>query len=618
MPVLLKENGIDENHYTELQETEKGDAFFERVWEELPSWIDCFFRTCQKPVFSIHPQQGYSIALLALICGVIDNKNDFLTGNVLHIHISQRSNVLSEEQGNNKSKYHEEFKKKIRERVDSFCSDRKIGIEVSVGSAFRKVDLMLADFLIGFSRKSYARLNEAVVLQDIEIQKYFTVMLGNNPGKLLIAAEAKGLWPEAFSLLLDVAAELPSAKVKEHLSRIIPKLYSSGQWKMVLRGLNLFGDALLENRGSGGQLMDHLYKISREIYLQSGDNPYLQEKTLFYMIHAATHQGKVPEGRDAVDKYRKFIKISGELVFPAILDRFSSEVEIELIGVQNLYFNNLDFFSLESVLKKNLDMVSKLRKVFSESGYSVRDDLYARLLGTIGQAAAFTGAMEEDSDKLQEAALYLEEDIALLTPDSRYYCQGLSFLHTLFWWRKDIEKCRQLIAQIFNCAPESSAINNTVEKKADEPGSGFILLDWLRYASLDFNQNGNKPDLNILNKIADNKSISAGYPWDLIRKWLAYLFSSYNDSRRISGLKKHINSTCNSAIPLDSLLLFAISAVFNVVQGRDILNNEAEKMLVKAGENSECIASFIKARKGDWAGITDGFEAARILPYYFS
>ena len=465
----------------------------------------------------------------------------------------------------------------------------------------------------------YTRLSQVVPVADINVQAYFSIVFGQGPVDILSLAVSQKKWLESFAILVDTCHQMDIQEWTGLAQTIIPKVHSQDDTGLLGDGLDRIGETLLAARGSGMRAMESLFVICRTILACSPLAPATRERAFFYAVHAAAHSGRIGEGKKYVQAYLDWLRTHAPAVFPDQFERFRRQVDMRLVAVQALWFNQLDFAAVEPDLKHDLAIFRSLREILTASGLGASDDLYARLLGTVGQAQAFLGATSGDDDMLACAQLDLEEDLALLPPGNPFIPQGLSYVHSLFWWRKDLEGARPVLARILGVTDGlDSLLDEAVRSQVGGAHNGFVLLDWLRFAALRQTLHGVRPAGGILETLASNPAMTSGYPWNLVAKWTAWLFHAAGQHRPGHELMTRVLASNKDSTPLGELFQTALAGWDALTRGKNPLDGTFLANLDRCATFGPSFAVCIQARKRVWQAPVDPFEAARFLPYYFS
>jgi len=616
---VLDRHGIDHNHFCEIRDGQRRERLVDELLTCLPGWTRAVVRTTGAKFFSIHPQQAYSVCLVALILGTIEHNGDLLRGHELRVSIAQRSGVITETQESSRKEFNSAFAEAVRSQVERIAARSSITVTVTVGSAFRDPELILADMVTGLTNSAHARLSETVPLQDINVHAYFSVVFGQEAGDLLTLAIEGKKWVEAFALLVDTCQQMDIARWTGLAQTIIPKVVAGDAGDIVSDGLDRIGTVLLDLRGAGMQAMESLFTLCRTVLACAGIHPRTRERALYYAVHAAAHSGRIEEGKTYVARYMELLRTHGPALFPDQFERFRRLIDIRLVAVQALWFNQLDFSAVEPALANDLALFRSLRAPLLEAGLGATDDLYARLLGTVGQSHAFAAAMTDDPDMLDLAQLEIEEDLSLLPPGDPFIAQGLSFLHSLLWWRRDLEGARRVLARILDVTEGLDAmLDEAIRPLAGSSDKGFVLLDWLRFAALRQALTGVRPSDGILEILASNPAMTTGYPWNLVAKWTAWLFHATGQLRPAHALMTSVLATNADTTPLGIMLQTVLEGWDALNRGKNPLEGTYLTNLEHCAGFGPAFAACIQLRKRVWVAPVDPFEAARFLPYYFS
>lgn len=580
------------------------------------------------PLLNLHPQQAYSHALLAVICQAVDLLAESGEKTELEVWYALRGGgLLTEIEDEYFDSYQAGVRSMIQKMASQYAEKSAVNVKVKFGMASSKSknappdkQLVLADLVVGTMRfnPEFVQKQKLRVL-TVEVKK-----------RIELQIKGKEALPEAVDeadpvtlLLIELERYTASNGEKKNGDRIKRLVRKDQTGSVVPVFISVLKQLYLEWRDLDGDLPALAVAAQLAVDCFAGqearpDLLQLKEQGLYYLLHAAAHSGQGGADSFAWRNYRSFMEQYGEAVYPELLLRITTFLEALLIGVQEQYFNVLNWDWLEAELS---GYAAAYRSIHQAGGVLLgsMDSLGARLNGTEGQALAFIGCRDEDRDSLELAEEYLLEDVRMLDDDNPFHVQGLSFLHSLYWWRQDIEKCNSILSQILRCPPDKRSMTAAATGLAAGRRGLFQLLDWLRYTAL---RGAADDDFSAETALIKEKvipwidALEPCYPVNLAAKWCAVVVAQSG-----AAVPDQLWQLMGAGVTADPLAtLFAVNGrmVRRAVNGKTALSSEDEKRLTASGKEYPGVQRLLESRLDLFRGKCDPFTAARFLPYYYS
>lgn len=615
-------NGL---HFREL--TDKKELL-----QGLCSWWSGFdltlIQSSGMPLLNLHPQQAYSHALLAVIFEAVDFLVRSSEDVDLQVWYALRGGELltTIEQANFKV-YQETVRSMIQTMACHYSGKTNVTVSVNYGwasvsgpSGRPDLQLVLADLVVGEIRSDKKHLLEkGIPLLRANVQQRISLQI--RPGTVLPETADQEQPVAALLTALELFCGTDPQKADgDRIKRIVRQDPTGTVAEVFLTALKQF---YLEWRDLNSDLSILERAAQLAAVCLDGQQPrrdllQLKEQGLYYLLHVAAHRGQGGVQKSAWDAYKNYMQQYGEAVYPGLPERISATIEALLIGVQELYFNVLDFDPLEAELQQ----YSGFYRNFRDAGtaqFGKLDSLGARINGTEGQALAFTGCRDDDADRLELAEEYLEEDLKMLAVDDPFYLQGLSFLHSLHWWKMDTAKCQRYLSRILGTDCDDDSIAGAAGNMAEKRSDLFKLVDWLRYTALRGEQGAAlAAEVELLqSKIMPwIEALPPVYPLNLAAKWICVICTMAK-----APVPEKLWESAAAEILAEPLgTLFSVSGrmLRRSCNGKVPLSKEDEKRLRSAAENFPGVKRLLSSRLEQFRQKCSPFEAARFLPYYYS
>jgi hypothetical protein len=348
------------------------------------------------------------------------------------------------------------------------------------------------------------------------------------------------------------------------------------------------------------------------------------------------------EAAEVLARYREFTgRHAGEL-FDSLFEGVEARIEDDLYLAQIEHFNRLDFAGLRAFLEPDrvtYEGVIAAIKNHDLEDLQTKDTLFAKLLGTIGQASAFLACLEGDPAKaaalFEEAASFLRRDLQSLPRGTEAWVHGANLLCTLEWRRDRVPEATRWLAESLlldgPIAAERVAAIGGAESlvSPSNPQREWILLNQLRLLARCIEKGALGPQAHAIEAALDAALAlpEARYPRNLLLKWLLLLEDRVGPlgadrlDRAHALLSPPRTGTVDEAMrAIDLALLGRLAS--DAARSRDWLR-EASATLesLEAQEPGRSFLSRIplarQLREGAGREI-DPVRIAMALPYYFA
>jgi len=614
-----------------------GQQFIKILIDQLNGKIDLLCRTAGSPPLNLHPQHNYTVCLISLIAGVInDNKDIISKADELNIRIAKRSSVvLSGMAVDAPATYRELFINQVAGIISKINVTNKVKINVEIGDANKDFDLIIADLLLGvMTGRIYTDDIINYNYKIFDVNNFYHISLTDRPTELLTRLIESDKAEEAALLAVDYYNSSDDNQKNagyQFLNITFPSLLREASFTISFTSiLDARLNNILNERYTSPESLKRIRNITT-LLIRLNEEKKIElslpiiERCLYYLVHCEAHEGISSDSINSSysAKYDTFFKESGKYIFPSLPDRINKRLETRLISVQTLYFNNFLFDTFISEFEVE---ISNYEKIFNKiHSLEKIDDLYARLCGTYGQAYGFQGSIIGDKKLIESAIDYINLDISYLPVNSIYRSQGYSFIITAYWMLDDLQRCRDSFRNYFGDIKNDEELADRIFSKSPfDPGSIFIYLDWLRYCELNDRLKGSRGviagiERDKLYKLANEIKKSATlYPFNLLIKWIAIIELRGGFKKRAIDLLKMINIKSS-----DDSVFYTMQTVINGmmikrINDESIYDEFAVQSIKELADRYPGFAKFAEIKGLLHKTDMDVEELARLMPYYYS
>ncbi|HAF07927.1 MAG: hypothetical protein XD76_0584 [candidate division TA06 bacterium 32_111] len=560
---LRNEKNLETLHFRELI-FDKKEVIEEAIQENKNNIIFSFI-SVGVPLIIIHPQQYYIECLLAVLIESIEkllkNVNDV---DSINIEIAYRRHILEEIDGNRLIdngtviELYRSYDKIIEYEIKKILSKKikKINLNVSLLNANRNENIQFADIIIGCLNNAELKTNfDRDLSLRVDVVKAYERYFSDNIKTLMKSLVKEGMFNDAIKYAFVYKNDKKLQKLSEEIlnKHLIEKLEQGTFSEQDFLSIEYFLQELSDNDNlMYSENISKLKDISNNILetFNNKDNKnYLRikEKCLYILMNWETHTGNTCENykNTYAFEYENFLINEGSNIFKNIPEKIITQYETILRTIQTYYFNSFKFEEAIEKLEGYIDKYETFIDAFKnkQNEEQIKDDIMARLYGTIGQSYAFLGSLNNDIYKLKEAKEYLLLDLNNICKSNKYYAQGLSFLITLLWELEEIQEIEENLSSYYGIKKNENDIKNFLIQNKEKL-SNFQVLDFIRYINLFEKKKGKLlSDLEIdeLKNYFFRKENY--YPVNLILKWISIFYLDRNNQKvAIELLNKKVKS----------------------------------------------------------------------------
>lgn len=560
---LRNEKNLETLHFRELI-FDKKEVIEEAIQENKNNIIFSFI-SVGVPLIIIHPQQYYIECLLAVLIEGIEkllkNVNDV---DSINIEIAYRRHILEEIDGNRLIddgtviELYRSYDKIIEYEIKKILSKKikKINLNVSLLNANRNENIQFADIILGCLNNAELKTNfDRDLSLRVDVVKAYERYFSDNIKTLMKSLVKEGMFNDAIKYAFVYKNDKKLQKLSEEIlnKHLIEKLEQGTFSEQDFLSIEYFLQELSDNDNlMYSENISKLKDISNNILetFNNKDNKnYLRikEKCLYILMNWETHTGNTCENykNTYAFEYENFLINEGSNIFKNIPEKIITQYETILRTIQTYYFNSFKFEEAIEKLEGYIDKYETFIDAFKnkQNEEQIKDDIMARLYGTIGQSYAFLGSLNNDIYKLKEAKEYLLLDLNNICKSNKYYAQGLSFLITLLWELEEIQEIEENLSSYYGIKKNENDIKNFLIQNKEKL-SNFQVLDFIRYINLFEKKKGKLlSDLEIdeLKNYFFRKENY--YPVNLILKWISIFYLDRNNQKvAIELLNKKVKS----------------------------------------------------------------------------
>lgn len=593
------------------QKPEIKELLLRMLWHDSPDLIKNIYVTEGRPYVVSNAQQWWLMGVQSLLFQMLKS-NLFADDDCVNVFIATRSLESigfysptmvqkAKKEGDEEylklhRSYHTFLEHEIKSWLKSIC---KIKVSVCCESASVSTPVALADQAVNMAHPSFKNDLPQGVLQTVPCLNFLPEQ---QPASLLQVGDVLG----ATYAFLDGFFDKQNESFKEVVCDIFGAVDGKHDaeiretvWNLLIEAC----DKALMQRGADGKIVHRvlLLKPMLEKEIETRGLPSSLQSAYFKLLSALyAHSGSI--NLDEFDRMEKAIVASNDFSNPH--ERWNSYLELQLFKAQS-FFNgynfNVDFLDGLLETQKNVANLQNAKMGLMENSV---DDCCAKLLGTLGQAAAFKGEYEK-------ALKYFEEDYNC-TSDP-WKSQVASYIvvvyHRLENWDKACEWFEKQSGMNFE------QFGNTF----DVSSNMWLVLNYLRLYALGLKLGKTLPPFPDKDKLR----FSGDYPYGLIQKWVGICLYFMKDSSRVDGLLK---ASCKSLRSCDSYAINSLALPVLKMRYRMAGYDDADKKanrykdLLEKCRESEGFVSYM-ADKSEFElddGKFDIWKTAMMLPFNYA
>ncbi len=591
------------------QKPEIRELLLRLIWRDCPDLIKNIYVTEGRPHVVSNAQQWWLMGVQSLLFQML-NSNLFAEDDCVNIYIATRSlesigfytpfTILDAKKAGKEEylklhgSYHSFLEHEIKKWLRSISS---IKISVNFESASVSTPIALADQAVNMAHPSFKNDLPPGILRTVPCLNFLPEQ---QPASFLQVGDVLG----ATYAFLDGYFDKQNDSLKEVVRDIFDAVDGKRDaeiretvWKLLIEA----SDMALMQRGVDGKSVSRVLwlKPMLEKEIETRGLPSSQQSPYFKLLSALyAHTGSVKT--DEFDRMEKAVLSSNDFISPN--ERWNSYLELQLFKAQS-FFNGYNFNVgfLDGLLETQRN-VAKLQNAQMGVAQSVVDDNCAKLLGTLGQAAAFNGNYEK-------ALEYFVEDYGCTSEP--WKSQVASYIvvvyHRLENWD---EACKWFEKQ---SGMNFEQFGNTFDASSDM----WLVLNYLRLYALGLKLGKSLPVFPDKERL----KFSGDYPFGLIMKWTGVCLYFMKDSRSDVLLKKACECLTCDSYTISSLALPMLKMRYRIA-GYDDADEKAKryKDLLEKCCASEGFATFIADK--DAFELDDGkfdiWKTAMMLPFNYA
>jgi hypothetical protein len=415
-----------------------------KVIEELQQHCQSIFVCGDQHMEYLGPQAEYYLKLRAALCGILGDL-EICDKDKVQVNIANRA-LTAVLDGYVPSGAQKHIDKAYADNLAFELSQRfqlKPGnIEVTLTKFADMPALISADFVL------YGLKDQPELFKPELLHNYSWKVLGEGePAKTRFNANLGRFGREqALKDLIFTAVDSSQTRAPEYIKLLREKLAQGYDSELLVKKITEEISQVFATKAEIARNVTRLKSLSRILGDISAD---MQMRNLQLRLKMQLHtHGYIRSGRE---EYQKFAETHSEELHNNPFARYLEYLDSELYVVQNKRFSNLDFDGVEKDMREVLNRYQSIKKLIVSQQPTKYDDIEARLLGTLGQALAFSADMPGQSEKRKQELYAAAED--LLCQDLKYlpekgyrHAHGKNFLTSLYWRKGDLDKAtKQLI-----------------------------------------------------------------------------------------------------------------------------------------------------------------------------
>ena len=483
-------------------------------------------------------QDHYYYLLRCTVCALL-RETFFQPGDTLSLTVASRSKVFHENIERNselKGLVQKNLESDLRKEFLPRANNLGLSLNLRFIQAHQVIGLQCADFILGYITYGYKNPTLKASVGDFSFSKYnskdFADILarGDEWGRFVAACQDKGP-REDIALLPQL---LWSAQSQPWNTVLKDGIHKDDLELLEDEALNALEDAHRDRRYLDRDrvviLLDRLLQL-----LAFNPNDPMCSWSMLERLHRMKYEmliHRAGEARELMQQHFIWVDNNKARIFPEACTALQQRIRSRLVGAQSL-FNTLEFHQCGQWLKKDLEDYRTVVQIVYGKELPDRDEILAPLLGTLGQADIFMGALESDPELRKEwwasGRGYLETDRKLLNMATPSWHQVTNYLVTLAWMEGDIDRCKSLLAEQGGSANSAIPLDFVRDgsRLCPDPWSGdsqvFIYLNELRLAALIHNQGGTIRGVeHFVHQLEQLQHRPWRYPLNIVCKWLTH------------------------------------------------------------------------------------------------
>lgn len=366
------------------------------------------------------------------------------------------------------------------------------------------------------------------------------------------------------------------------------------------------------NRAFDGKSVEYAISLNKEIAQYSDNIPEeSQRKTYLQTVsEIIAHSGST--SLDVFEKIEQSFK-AADSSFKAPVDRWNYYVFYRAMKAQAL-FNAYNFDELNfDDLKKTQEILDHVQFPFKTDGASSKDENFAMIYGTLGQAAAFQG-------KLDEAIPLLEADYERASDKSKEL--PASYLTVVYHRKRDLPKAIEWFEK--QCGMSFIEFSGKITPATSQ----WFTVNYFRIIALGADLGEKVPSIPQKNEWKNQGT----YPWPLLQKWAAFIKYKQNTEESIHEANCLLRASANTlqkdpgftvktlALPVIAIQI-VIAKELKKEKELEAFVRDYQTLLSQCMQMSPSFADYVNAHecfKKACSGELSLWEAATLLPFNYS
>lgn len=500
----------------------------------------------------------------------------------------------------------------IQQKLTKQYAANKIG--VSFSSANGNALLTLADLVCNMEKEEFTQIIASEFGDDSEEFKKITPIKAS-PLNITLGENVENSIENG-----DVvhACELLLTQYFSGNKKILPlthEIFKVAKGRTLTQVWNLIFTAIknaFANRAFDGKSVEYAIALNKEISQYSSEiSDESQKKTYLQVVsEIIAHSGSTSlEVFETIEQSFK----SADPSFNTSIDRWNYYVFYKAMKAQAL-FNAYSFKELNfDDLKKTQEILDQVKFPFKTEGDLTKDENFAMIYGTLGQAAAFQG-------KLDEAIPLLEADYERASDKSKEL--PASYLTVVYHRKRDLPKAIEWFEK--QCGMSFIEFS----EKITPATSQWFTVNYFRIIALGADLGEKVPSIPQKNEWKNQGT----YPWPLLQKWAAFIKYKQNTEESIHEANCLLRASANTlqkdpGFTVKTLALPVIA--IQIVIAKELKKEKELEAFVRGYQTllSQCMqmspsfADYVNAHecfKKACSGELSLWEAATLLPFNYS
>jgi len=609
-----------ENHINSVP-LEYVQPLLTKIFSIIKNEVFLIFRSTGFPHFYANEQASYIEILRSTIYQLIDDLK-ITSKDKLEIVIAARrvKELLGQFSINNikfyEKKLIESFHKEIIKDVFEYKKLKNNQIRIVVDDARKNTSLAVADLFCGALRwEKYNYLEKfQQKIKSFDIHNAF-INIPNRATSIIDNIYEHDPAMGLLSAFETLSKNKNQSELIQYVDTLCQKIHPDDKQNFNKELRRYLNEKLVDDPNRY-QNLDQINIFIHEITKRFNDI-HIVGTLKYYYIKLLSHQGSTD--LQPVHDYYQFLELYGPLLHGNMYIVAQERLEAILTIVHPAAFNIFKFERVEQYLSEE---IKKYESIFPDVEGRI-DETRARLEGTMGQMYGFLCDYPGNESMFEKALDYLKKDVKHCILYSKYWEQGMGYLTSLYFKKRKLNKAIQSFKRETRSEKEKTDNIYNLSKlllfKSNE--GDFFLLHRLYICALanKINKKEIKSTKELMKKLLKNNKLSK-YPICLSVKWLSVIFAQKGDIDTALKILQKIDTTPTQDFTIDVIKLpikilihfykkkLNISSSFNLDNELNLLEKHE-----KGIKENLLLLGIDKINEN-----TDYFDAAQILPFYYS